>query len=63
VSFINKNIKDVSMRDKQLIVRLTENEYNLIKERAQLLGFYNVSEFVRYVSMNTTEIKRSIKNQ
>ena len=51
------------MRDKQLIVRLTENEYNLIKERAQLLGFYNVSEFVRYVSMNTTEIKRSIKTQ
>jgi hypothetical protein len=49
------------MRDKTLIVKVSENELGLIKERAKELGFSSVGEYIRYISMNTFEIKRSIK--
>lgn len=49
------------MRTKAINLKLTTSEYDLIKERAKLLGFDSVSEYMRYVCLNTTEIKRSIK--
>ena len=49
------------MRDKSLLVRVSESELALIKERAKELGFSSVGEYIRYISLNTFEIKRSIK--
>ena len=49
------------MRDRGINVKLTENEHELIKERAKQLGFISVGEYVRYVAINTTGIKRSVK--
>ena len=49
------------MRDKGLLVKVTEKELQLIKERASSLGFESVGEYIRYIALNTEEIKRSIK--
>jgi len=58
---INKLYKGSNnMRTKSLIVKVTENEQKLIKERAEALGFDSVSDYIRYIALNTESIKRSI---
>ncbi len=43
------------------MLRVSEEESIAIKERAKELGFSSVGEFIRYVTLNTFEIKRSVK--
>ena len=53
------DITDMSPKEKQLVVRLSESERNQLEAAAKTAGFLTVSEFVRYMTIGEG---RSIQN-
>jgi len=49
------------MKDKSIIVKVSEEQHALIKEKAKECGFDNMSDYIRYLALNTKEVKRTIK--
>lgn len=46
-------------KEKRLPIRLTDEEKNIIQENAKKNGFRSVSEYLRFLGMNTiVEIKQ-----
>lgn len=49
------------MKDKAIIIKVTKEQHTLIKKKAIEFGFDNMSDYLRYLALNTKEIKRTIK--
>lgn len=49
------------MKDKSIIIKVSEEQREEIKRKAIELGFDNTSDYLRYLALNTKEIKRTIK--
>ena len=49
------------MKDKAIIIKVTEEQHSLIKEKAKECGFETMSEYLRYLALHTKEVKRVIK--
>jgi hypothetical protein len=49
------------MKDKSIIIKVTEEQHKLIKLKAIECGFENMSEYLRYLALNTKEVKRTIR--
>jgi hypothetical protein len=49
------------MKDKSIIIKVSEEQHAIIKEKSKELGFDTMSEYLRYLALNTKEIKRIIK--
>ena len=49
------------MKDKVLIVRITEEQENILREKAQSLGFNKKSDYVRFVLFMPDNVDVMIK--
>lgn len=49
------------MKDKSIIIKVSVEQHALIKSKSREFGFETMSEYLRYLALNTKEMKRSIK--
>lgn len=49
------------MKDKAIIIKVSKEQHDLIKQKSIKFGFDNMSDYLRYLALNTKEIKRSIR--
>lgn len=49
------------MKDKSIIIKVSEEQHATIKEKSKEFGFDTMSEYLRYLALNTKEIRRVIK--
>jgi hypothetical protein len=49
------------MKDKGILVKVTEEQHALIKLKAEEFGFDNMSDYIRYLALNTKEVRTTIK--
>ena len=49
---IIKEIKERHSKDKQVNIRLTEEQYNEIEKRMEVYKFTSISEYLRFVGTN-----------
>jgi hypothetical protein len=49
------------MKDKSIIIKVSADQHTLIKEKSKEFGFETMSEYLRYLALNTKEVKRSIR--
>ena len=52
-------------KTQDICVRLSPIEHNKIKENTKKFGFHNVSQYMRFVGLNTLDItiKTKLKNE
>lgn len=49
------------MKNKSIIIKVSEEQQIIIKTKSKEFGFNSVSDYLRYLGINTKEIKRTIK--
>jgi predicted DNA binding CopG/RHH family protein len=49
---IIKELKERQSKDKQVNIRLTEEQYNEIEQRMKIYKFTSISEYLRFVGTN-----------
>lgn len=47
-----KRMLDNCNKDKQINIRLTEEQYNLIESHMKILNFASISEYLRFAALN-----------